>query len=168
MNTIGKNIAYFRKKAGFTQEELSKKMSVTSQAISKWENDLSYPDLPSTKMLADILQVSTDELFNGEVNYPLATDEDEDQIARRILVIRVQNEENESWGTPATNVTVRFPVSVLLEASENGTLRELVDDDEASSIEMAMGMIKKGVTGTLVDVQTGDCSTQIVVEDYEN
>ncbi len=82
-------------------------------------------------MLADILQVSTDELFNGEVNYPLATDADEDQIARRILVIRVQNEENESWGTPATNVTVRFPVSVLLEVSENGTLRELVGDDDA-------------------------------------
>lgn len=82
-------------------------------------------------MLADIFQVPTDELFNGETNYPLATNADEAQIARRILVICVQSEENKSLSTQAANVAVRFPVSVLLDASENGTLGELVGDDDA-------------------------------------
>ena len=42
--SIGQNIAYYRKKMGITQEGLAEKMNVTSQAVSKWENDLSYPD----------------------------------------------------------------------------------------------------------------------------
>ncbi|MCI9449669.1 MAG: helix-turn-helix transcriptional regulator [Clostridiales bacterium] len=41
-NSIGQNIAYYRKKLGMTQEGLSEKMNVTAQAVSKWENDISY------------------------------------------------------------------------------------------------------------------------------
>lgn len=43
MNTLGQRIAYYRKKAGLTREELAEKCSVTPQAISKWENDISAP-----------------------------------------------------------------------------------------------------------------------------
>ncbi len=42
MAGIGENIAALRKKAGMTQEELSEKMCVTAQAVSKWENDVSH------------------------------------------------------------------------------------------------------------------------------
>ena len=42
MNTIGRNIAYFRKQKNMTQEELAEKMSVTAQAISKWECEISH------------------------------------------------------------------------------------------------------------------------------
>lgn len=41
MNTFGQRIAYYRKKAGLTQEELAEKCSVTPQAVSKWDNDIS-------------------------------------------------------------------------------------------------------------------------------
>lgn len=50
--TIGQTIALHRKKVGLTQEELAEKCCVTAQAVSKWENDLSYPDLESTGRLA--------------------------------------------------------------------------------------------------------------------
>lgn len=43
----------------------SEKINIILQDISKWENDLSYPDLPSAKILANILHVTTDKLFNG-------------------------------------------------------------------------------------------------------
>ena len=45
MNTLGQRIAYYRKRAGLTQEELAEKCSVTPQAVSKWENDISSPDI---------------------------------------------------------------------------------------------------------------------------
>lgn len=45
MTTIGQRIAYYRKKANLTQEELAEKCSVTPQAVSKWENDISAPDI---------------------------------------------------------------------------------------------------------------------------
>lgn len=43
MNILGQRIAYYRKKAGLTREELAEKCSVTPQAVSKWENDISAP-----------------------------------------------------------------------------------------------------------------------------
>ncbi len=42
MKTIGENIAYFRKQKKMTQEELAEKMSVTAQAVSKWECEISH------------------------------------------------------------------------------------------------------------------------------
>ncbi len=167
MTTIGRNIAYFRKKAGFTQEELSEKMNITSQAISKWENDLSYPDLITAQMLADILRVSLDELMNGETYGPVATNADAEQISRRILLICVQVEEGEYSTEKTTNVILRIPVSVILSAYENGTLEKLVGDN-AQNVETAIGLIKEGVTGNLVDVKSVGYNVQIKVEDYAN
>ena len=70
MKTIGENIAYFRKKNKLTQEELAEKLSVTSQAVSKWECDTSYPDITSMQTLAKTLGVTVDELINGELQLP--------------------------------------------------------------------------------------------------
>ncbi|WP_273399142.1 helix-turn-helix domain-containing protein, partial [Traorella massiliensis] len=46
MKTLGTKIAEYRKLKKMTQEELASKLNVSSQAVSKWENDLSIPDLP--------------------------------------------------------------------------------------------------------------------------
>ena len=163
MATIGKNIAYYRKQLGYTQEELSEKMNVTSQAISKWENDLSYPDLTTTMELAAILHVSVDQLLHGQPDLPVATDADTEQIAQRILRIHTRSENGEA----PFEVTVRIPVAMLLVADANGTLEELVGEN-ASQVALAIGMIREGAKGTLVECQAGEVSVQITVEEYEN
>ena len=63
MNTLGQRIAYYRKKGGLTQEELAEKCSVTPQAVSKWENDISAPDITLIPVLARIFNISCDELL---------------------------------------------------------------------------------------------------------
>lgn len=133
MESIGRNIAFFRKKAGLTQEELAEKMNVTAQAVSKWENDQSYPDLPCTKKLAQVLHVSTDELFDGERNLPVETDADEARIRRRFLVIHVETDE--SVTETAVNVHVCIPVNVILKAYENGTLGGLIGNKAIAHID---------------------------------
>ena len=45
MKTLGTKISELRKTRGMTQDELAEKMGVSPQAVSKWENDLSMPDL---------------------------------------------------------------------------------------------------------------------------
>lgn len=62
-NTLGMMIAELRKQKGMTQLELAEKMGVTDKAVSKWERDLSCPDINSLPTLADILGVSVDELM---------------------------------------------------------------------------------------------------------
>ena len=61
--TIGKRIVKNRKRLGLTQDQLAEKLGVTAQAVSKWENDQSCPDITLLSRLADIFGVSTDELL---------------------------------------------------------------------------------------------------------
>lgn len=61
--TLGTMIAELRKQQGMTQLELAEKMGVTDKAVSKWERDLSCPDINSIPNLAEILGVSVEELM---------------------------------------------------------------------------------------------------------
>lgn len=61
--TLGAMIAELRKQHGMTQLELAEKMGVTDKAVSKWERDLSCPDINSIPNLAEILDVSVEELM---------------------------------------------------------------------------------------------------------
>lgn len=61
--TFGAMIAALRKEQGMTQLELAEKMGVTDKAVSKWERDLSFPDINSIPKLAEIFNVSIDELM---------------------------------------------------------------------------------------------------------
>ena len=64
--TLGNTIASYRKKMGITQEALAQQLDVTNQAVSKWESDLSCPDVTLLPKLADIFDISMDELFGRE------------------------------------------------------------------------------------------------------
>ena len=66
MKSIGETIAYLRKEKGMTQNELAEKMNVTDKAVSKWERDLSCPDVNTISKLADILDVSVEELLKAK------------------------------------------------------------------------------------------------------
>ena len=61
--TMGKRISALRKRAGLTQDALAKQLGLSAQAVSKWENDLSCPDITLLPQLAKILGVTTDRLL---------------------------------------------------------------------------------------------------------
>lgn len=63
MNAVGKNIYALRKQNGFTQEELAGKLGVTSQAVSKWENCTTAPDISLLPELAAVFKTSIDALL---------------------------------------------------------------------------------------------------------
>lgn len=66
MKSIGETISSLRKKKGLTQNELAEKMNVTDEAVSKWERDLSCPDVNTISRLAEVLDVSVEELLNAK------------------------------------------------------------------------------------------------------
>lgn len=62
----GTTIKELREKQGFTQLELAEKIGVSDKAISKWETGKGLPDITMVEPLADALNISIIELFNGE------------------------------------------------------------------------------------------------------
>ena len=62
-HSVGRNIAQLRLSQGMTQERLAQRMGVTPQAVSKWENDLNYPDIAALPGLAALLGTSVDALL---------------------------------------------------------------------------------------------------------
>lgn len=83
-NTLGMMISSLRKENGMTQLELAEKMGVTDKAVSKWERDLSYPDVNSIPKLADIFGVSVDELMHNRME---SQNEDRKGIPQLISII---------------------------------------------------------------------------------
>lgn len=61
--TIHEQIARLRKQKGLTQSALAADLGVSSQAVSKWENGLSCPDIQLLVQIADYFNVTTDDLL---------------------------------------------------------------------------------------------------------
>lgn len=61
--TLGAAIAAYRKKNNMTQLELATKLNVSDKAVSKWERDLSCPDINTISQIAKIFDISVDELM---------------------------------------------------------------------------------------------------------
>lgn len=68
--SLGVLITELRKEKGMTQAQLAEKMGVTDKAVSKWERDLSCPDISSVPKLAEILGVTVDQLMQSEKSSP--------------------------------------------------------------------------------------------------
>ena len=66
--TLGTMIATLRKEHNMTQLQLAEKMGVTDKAVSKWERDLSCPDVDSLPRLAEIFGITVDEMLNAREN----------------------------------------------------------------------------------------------------
>lgn len=64
--TLGKRIVLHRKRLGLTQDQLAEQLGVTAQAVSKWENDQSCPDISMLPKLAEIFDITTDTLLGRE------------------------------------------------------------------------------------------------------
>ena len=64
--SIGEVISSLRKEKGMTQNDLAEKMNVTDKAVSKWERNLSCPDVNSIPKLAEILGTTVEELLNAQ------------------------------------------------------------------------------------------------------
>ncbi len=106
MIELGKKIAFHRKRLDLTQTELGEKLNVTAQAVSKWENGISDPDLGTLHRLSKIFGVSTDELIaDDEAERETAT------AAEEQLSATEETRETESAEEAAPVVVPVVPIS---------------------------------------------------------
>ena len=64
---LSEKIQYLRKEKGFTQEQLAEICSVSRQSITKWESDISLPELEKILVLSKVFGVTTDILLKDEL-----------------------------------------------------------------------------------------------------
>ena len=132
--SISKKIQQLRKKNGFSQEQLAEKLDVSRQAISKWENGTSFPDLEKLVLISELFQISTDYLVKDEETFkPDQPVQQSIHIQRKLYIIDVNKRklsafeefeiemisaDNRGEATLITGVTkpnqkVRIPVCAL-------------------------------------------------------
>ena len=164
MDTIGKRISEYRKKKNLKQDELAEMLGVSAQAVSKWENDLSCPDISLLPELSRILGISIDEIVQGKKDEPVVTILPEDQrkdIDKMMLRIVVESKDGD-------HVRVNLPVMLVKIAIDTGmSLPQINGDEVIKNIDFAQifRMIELGVIGNLVDIESADGHTvKIFVE----
>ena len=89
--TLGKRIVANRKRLGITQDRLAEQLGVTAQAVSKWENDQSCPDITIVPKLAEIFGITTDALLG------LASPEPEQIPESGLIAEETGSDTNHSW-----------------------------------------------------------------------
>lgn len=89
---IGKFIQEKRKEKNITQSELAEKLNITDRAISKWENGICMPDVGTIPELCQILDITINDLFSGEV---VDMKENEKILEQNLLEMTRQKEERD-------------------------------------------------------------------------
>lgn len=89
---IGKFIQQRRKIKNITQSKLAEKLNISDRAISKWENGICLPDVGNIKELCEILDVSINDLFSGEI---VDMKDNEKVLEQNLLEIVRQKEESD-------------------------------------------------------------------------
>lgn len=154
--TIGKRIAALRREKNLKQDDLAQMLEVSPQAVSKWENDQTCPDISLLPKLAKILGVSVDELLSGKQELqPVVTLVPEDQrkdIKDMMLRIVVDSADGDK-------VRVNLPMALVQLAMEMGMeMPQVSGNDALKDIDWAqvMELVRHGVMGNLIEVESAD------------
>ena len=153
--TIGKRIAHFRKEKGLTQEELAGHMGISPQAVSKWENDQTCPDISALPKLARLFGVTVDELLEGKEALPavrMLPPEQRKDIKDMLLRITVDSAEGDK-------IRVNLPMALMEIAMEIGMeMPQINGNDALKGIDMkkVLEMVRLGFVGNLVEVDSAD------------
>ena len=168
METLGRRIAALRRERGLKQDELAAMLDISAQAVSKWENDQTCPDISALPKLAEILGVTVDELLSGR--------KEEAQPAVRILppaerkdikdmILRITVDSSDG-----DKVRINLPLILIQVALETGVKipgLEFSGNDALKDIDLqqVMTLVHQGVVGNLLEVESSDGDTvRIFVE----
>lgn len=151
--TIGSRIAQGRKAKGYTQEEFSQLLDVTAQAVSKWENDISCPDIQLLPKIAEILNMTTDELLTGK-----KTEQSKEQKTVNIDTSNLKI--NINVLKPGQNpVNVSLPLSMVKRFAKIGNgISGIVGNGTIDSVKFdeILSLVENGATGEILNVVADD------------
>lgn len=154
--TIGKRISEYRREKNLKQEQLAEMLNVTPQAVSKWENDLTCPDISLLPGLAKIFGITVDELLVGKKEETKVVDvlpeekrKDINDLMLRIVVTSADG----------AKVRVNLPMQLIEAAINLGIeMPEVSGNNSLKNIDFKkiFELVKKGAVGNLIEVESAD------------
>lgn len=167
MASIGTRIMELRRKRSITQDQLAETMGVSSQAVSKWENDISCPDITLLPKLADYFSVSIDTLLRGEGNdtVQMVPKNERKDFNRLILKIIVNSAKGDivNINLPLSLVKAGLEIGMQMpQINANGKLNESIKDIDFNAI---IQLAESGMIGKFIDIKSADNDTvEIFIE----
>ena len=159
--TLGNRIAEARRARSMTQEELAERLCISAQAVSKWENDVSCPDISLLPSLARELGLTLDELLTGKEPAPVTLPpvEARKPLDQQLLRILVHSKNGDV-------VKVNLPMPLIKVAIEMGmSLPQVGDSLKGIDVAQLLCMVEAGAVGKFVEVESSDGDTvEIFVE----
>lgn len=157
--SIGKRIAALRREKGLKQDELAGMLSVSPQAVSKWENDQTCPDISLLPELSKILGVTVDELLTGrKETEPLVTlvpEESRKDIADMMLRIVADSGDG-------AKMRMNLPLALVQAAVDAGVAMPGINGNTALkdiNWEQILELVRHGAMGNLMEAESADGST---------
>ena len=155
-NTLGKRLAALRREKGMKQDELSEILGVSPQAISKWENDQTCPDISLLPTIAKTFGISVDELLSGKKEEAptvrIVPEDERKDIKDMLLRIVVNSRDGEE-------VRVNIPLAIIEALLEGGlNISQVSGNDSLKNIDFAkiMNLVRQGAVGNLLEVEASD------------
>lgn len=161
--TFGERFQRLRKERGLTQDAISEMVNVSSQAVSKWENDINMPDISILLRLSEILGTTTDYLLGKEENTVtmVTRPEEKKDFSKMMLKIRVSTLKGDK-------VNVQLPLILIKTMMEKGMeMPEISEKMDLKQFDwkMIMDLVEQGVIGEIVSVDTAEGDkVSIIVE----
>ena len=159
--TIGNRICQLRWARGMSQDDMAEQLGVSPQAVSKWENDQTCPDISLLPKLARFLGVTVDHLLTGEQEEKLqmqtAPDTQHKRVEDMVLRISVDSPDGEK-------VRVNLPMSLARMSNEMGFNLDGLDALKIIDLQSIVDLVNKGVVGDLLEVVSEGYTVRIFVE----
>ncbi len=163
--TIGTRIARLRKEKHLSQETLAEKIGVSAQAVSKWENDQSCPDISLLPTLAKTLDVSLDELLTGHSNQvELLPKNKRKPLEELTLRVRILSNDGDKIqvNLPMPLVKICMEIGLDMAPGVAGDRANLLKDIDLQKI---VELVEQGLVGKLVEIESADGDVvEVVVE----
>lgn len=154
--TFGTRLARLRKEKGMTQGELAEKLNLSPQAISKWENDQSSPDIQSLLALSEIFGISVDELLGKQKEETTRFEQRKKKkdIDKMFLRIRIDDAED------GDKVQLNLPLALVraFMNKETGEVSMVSGNAALRGIDFrkVIELVENGVVGEIVTIDSGD------------
>lgn len=161
INNVGDKIAQLRKQHGLTQEQLAEKLSISSQAVSKWETGITSPDISLLPEIAAIFFISVDELLGVGRKSTITETKDTSKLMLHVRILSADGDKV-NINLPFTIVSTALSLGNTWINFGKGSTNDMLKSVDWKQLTDA---VEVGLRGKIVDIQSADGDiVEIVVE----